>query len=47
MSIEKIGIIANIEKEQSGECAIELRDWAAKKGYRSFWKRNCPEDWCG
>jgi NAD+ kinase len=36
MSIEKIGIIANIEKKQSGECAIELRDWAAKKGIQVF-----------
>jgi NAD+ kinase len=32
MAIEKIGIIANIEKERSGECAVELRDWAAERG---------------
>ncbi len=32
MTIKKIGIIANIEKEQSMECALELKDWAIKKG---------------
>ncbi|HET6460430.1 MAG TPA: NAD(+)/NADH kinase [Syntrophales bacterium] len=32
MSIKKIGIIANIEKEQSRDCAVELRDWAVKRG---------------
>jgi NAD+ kinase len=36
VSISKIGIIANIEKEQSGECTIQLRDWAAKKGIQVF-----------
>ncbi|HUH67225.1 MAG TPA: NAD(+)/NADH kinase [Syntrophales bacterium] len=32
MQIRKIGIIANIEKEQSGRYTLELKDWAAKKG---------------
>ncbi|MGZ3580784.1 MAG: NAD(+)/NADH kinase [Syntrophales bacterium] len=36
MSIDKIGIIANIEKEQSGECTVQLRDWATKKGIQVF-----------
>ena len=36
MSIEKIGIIANVEKEQSDNCTIELRDWATKKGIQVF-----------
>jgi len=32
VQIRKIGIIANIEKEQSGRYTLELKDWAAKKG---------------
>jgi NAD+ kinase len=32
MVIKKIGIIANIEKEKSAECALLLRDWAMKQG---------------
>jgi len=32
MVIKKIGIIANIEKEKSAECALLLRDWALKQG---------------
>jgi NAD+ kinase len=36
MSIKKIGIIANVEKEQSRECAIELRDWAIKRGIEVY-----------
>jgi NAD+ kinase len=32
MVIKKIGIIANVEKEKSAECTIQLRDWALTKG---------------
>ncbi len=32
MVVKKIGIIANVEKEQSAACAIQLKDWALKKG---------------
>jgi len=32
MVIKKIGIIANVEKEKSAECTIQLRDWALAKG---------------
>jgi NAD+ kinase len=32
MVIKKIGIIANVEKEKSAECTIQLRDWALDKG---------------
>jgi NAD+ kinase len=32
MVIKKIGIIANVEKEKSAECSIQLRDWALTKG---------------
>jgi NAD+ kinase len=32
MVIKKIGIIANIEKEKSAECSVQLRDWALNKG---------------
>jgi NAD+ kinase len=30
--VKKIGIIANVEKEKSAECTIQLRDWALTKG---------------
>ena len=36
MQIRKIGIIANVEKEQSGRYTIELKDWAEKKGIAVF-----------
>ena len=36
MVIKKIGIIANIEKEKSDECALLLRDWALKQGIEVF-----------
>jgi len=36
MVIKKIGIIANIEKEKSAECALLLRDWALKQGIEVF-----------
>ncbi len=36
MTINKIGIIANIEKEQSTKCALDLKDWAIKKGIAVF-----------
>lgn len=38
MVIKKIGIIANIEKEQSSECTMLLRDWALKKGVEVFFE---------
>jgi NAD+ kinase len=36
MVINKIGIIANIEKEKSVECTGLLRDWALKQGIEVF-----------
>jgi NAD+ kinase len=36
MMIEKIGIIANIDKEKSSEYAILLRDWALKRRVQVF-----------
>ncbi|MCX5836471.1 MAG: NAD(+)/NADH kinase [Deltaproteobacteria bacterium] len=36
MVIKKIGIIANIEKDKSAECALLLRDWALKQGIEVF-----------
>lgn len=36
MVIKKIGIIANIEKEKSAECTLQLRDWALKRGIEVF-----------
>jgi NAD+ kinase len=36
MVIKKIGIIANIEKEKSAECTVQLRDWALKQGIEVF-----------
>jgi len=32
MVIKKIGIVANVEKEQSAEYAVQLRKWALEKG---------------
>lgn len=32
MVIKKIGIIANIEKDKSAECSVQLRDWALNRG---------------
>jgi NAD+ kinase len=36
MVIKKIGIIANIEKEKSAPCTVQLRDWAIKQGIEVF-----------
>jgi NAD+ kinase len=36
MVIKKIGIIANVEKEKSSECALLLRDWAVNRGIEVF-----------
>ncbi len=36
MVIKKIGLIANIEKEKSAECTLQLRDWALKRGIEVF-----------
>ncbi|HVO66600.1 MAG TPA: NAD(+)/NADH kinase [Syntrophales bacterium] len=38
MSIKKVGIIANVEKEDSRECTIQLRDWALKRGIEVFFE---------
>ena len=38
MVIKKIGIIANVEKEKSRECGIQLRDWALKRGIEVFFE---------
>jgi NAD+ kinase len=38
MIIKKIGIIANIEKEKSAECTIQLRDWALQQGIEVFFE---------
>ncbi|HYA13851.1 MAG TPA: NAD(+)/NADH kinase [Syntrophales bacterium] len=38
MSIKKVGIIANEEKEKSRECTIQLRDWALKRGIEVFFE---------
>lgn len=38
MNIKKIGIIANVEKEKSRECTIQLRDWAVKRGIEVFFE---------
>jgi NAD+ kinase len=43
MSIKKIGIIANVEKEKSGECTIQLRDWALKRGIEVFFEEGIAE----
>lgn len=38
MVVKKIGIIANIEKEKSAECSIQLREWAINKGITVFFE---------
>jgi NAD+ kinase len=38
MVIKKIGIIANVEKEKSAECSIQLREWAFNKGIKVFFE---------
>jgi len=38
MSIKKIGIIANVEKEKARECTIQLRGWALKRGIEVFFE---------
>ncbi len=43
MSIKKIGIIANVEKEKSGECTIQLRDWALKRGIEVFFEEGIAD----
>ena len=43
MSIKKIGIIANVGKEKSGECTIQLRDWALKRGIEVFFEEGIAE----
>ena len=43
MSIKKIGIIANVEKEKSGECTTQLRDWALKRGIEVFFEEGIAE----
>lgn len=34
--IKRIGIVANIEKEKSVECALELKKWASDRGVEVF-----------
>ena len=43
MSIKKIGIIANVEKEKSRECTIQLRDWALKRGIEVFFEEGIAD----
>jgi Predicted sugar kinase len=39
MNIKKIGIIANIEKEKSAECALRLKEWILNKKIEVFLER--------
>ncbi len=43
MSIKKIGIIANVEKEKSRECTIQLKDWALKRGIEVFFEEGIAD----
>jgi len=43
MSIKKIGIIANVEKEKSRECTIQLRDWALKRSIEVFFEEGIAD----
>jgi NAD+ kinase len=43
MVIKKIGIIANVEKEKSAECTLQLRDWSLKRGIEVFLEEGIAE----
>ena len=45
MSIKKIGIIANIDKEKSDEYTKQLRDCLSLVGSRCTWKNTLREKW--
>lgn len=41
--IEKIGIIANVEKEKAAECVLQLRDWALQRKIEVFLEEGIAE----